>query len=202
MTNKKPSQAELAAALGLTPGRITGLKKQGMPIYSVEAARAWRAQNIAPVPTAKSTPTALPGKADAPTVRPPGYDESRARRERAEAAMAEMREAEMRGELIRVDAVRSALAGVLSATRDAFLGLPDRMAVVAGQAVARPCGGGAAQRRHDRRLAHRHRGVLPREPADPRRSRWAGCVGTARAVRYVGGYAVLRRRPARPPRVD
>ena len=130
MTNKKPSQAELAAALGLTPGRITGLKKQGMPIYSVEAARAWRAQNIAPVPTAKSTPTALPGKADAPTVRPPGYDESRARREAAEAAMAEMREAEMRGELIRVDAVRSALAGVLSATRDAFLGLPDRMATV------------------------------------------------------------------------
>ena len=46
MSNKKPTQAALAAALGLSPGRITGLKRHGMPTYSVEAARAWAARRF------------------------------------------------------------------------------------------------------------------------------------------------------------
>ena len=43
--------------------------------------------------------------------------------------MAELREAEMRGELIRVDAVRSALAGVIVSTRESLLQLPSRLSV-------------------------------------------------------------------------
>lgn len=130
MSNKKPNQAALAAALGLSPGRITGLKRQGMPVYSIEAARAWRAQHIAPVPGAKPTEQPAP-PVQASTEKPPaGYEVSRARREAAEAAMAEMREGELRGELIRVDAVRSVWAARITCTRDALLQIPFRLAPV------------------------------------------------------------------------
>jgi hypothetical protein len=43
-----PSQAAIGRALGLSPASMTKLKGQGMPVHSVEAARAWRAINIAP----------------------------------------------------------------------------------------------------------------------------------------------------------
>jgi phage terminase Nu1 subunit (DNA packaging protein) len=132
MSNKKPNQAALAAALGLTPGRIVGLKKQGMPIYSVEAARAWRAQHIAPVPGVKpAEPPAGPVEAAMANPKPPaGYEASRARREAAEAHMAEMREAELAGQLIRVEAVRAVWAARLTSTRDALLQIPPRLAPV------------------------------------------------------------------------
>lgn len=37
-----PSQTDIAEALGLTRQRVSILVKKGMPIYSVEAATAWR----------------------------------------------------------------------------------------------------------------------------------------------------------------
>ena len=37
-----PSQNEIAAALGLTKGRVSQLVKEGMPTDSIEEARAWR----------------------------------------------------------------------------------------------------------------------------------------------------------------
>ena len=129
MSNKKPSQASLAAALALTPGRITALKKKGMPIYSVEAARAWRAQNIAPVPTGKPANPAPVG-APSPDAPPAGYELSRARREAAEARMAERRDAELAGQLIRVDAVRAVWAAKITGARDALLQIPSRLAPV------------------------------------------------------------------------
>jgi len=132
MSNKKPNQAALAAALGLSPGRITGLKRQGMPTYSVEAARAWRAQHIAPVPGAKPAepPAGPPEAAMATTKQPAGYEASRARREAAEAHMAEMREAELAGRLIAVEGVRAVWAARLTSTRDALLQIPFRLAPV------------------------------------------------------------------------
>lgn len=42
-----PKQSEIATALGLTPGRITQLKKQGMPVTSIEEARKWHATHNA-----------------------------------------------------------------------------------------------------------------------------------------------------------
>ena len=70
------------------------------------------------------------------------YWESRSRREAAEAAIAEMKEAEMRGALIRVDAVRSAWAGRATSTRDALLQIPARLAPVlaAETDMERVCG--------------------------------------------------------------
>ena len=58
------------------------------------------------------------------------YWDARSRRETAEAAIAEMKEAEMRGTLIRADAVRSAWAGKITSARDALLQIPSRLAPV------------------------------------------------------------------------
>ena len=55
---------------------------------------------------------------------------ARTRREIAEANLAEMREAELEGKLIRVEAIRAAWAKRISATRDALLQLPHRLAPV------------------------------------------------------------------------
>ena len=43
-----PSQAAIGRALDLSPASMTKCKRMGMPVHSVEAARAWRAINIAP----------------------------------------------------------------------------------------------------------------------------------------------------------
>lgn len=55
------------------------------------------------------------------------YGYNRNRREAAEAERAELSLAEEKGQLIRVDAVKTALAAVFSATRDALLQLCDRL---------------------------------------------------------------------------
>ena len=61
-----PSQAAIGRALGLSPAAMTKLKKQGMPVDSVEAAQAWRVerQNVAqrkPVPAGCSAHGAVAG---------------------------------------------------------------------------------------------------------------------------------------------
>jgi hypothetical protein len=38
----------IAAALGVTPGRVSQMAKQGMPTNSIEAALAWKRQNVVP----------------------------------------------------------------------------------------------------------------------------------------------------------
>ena len=43
-----PSQAAIGRALNLSPASMTKCKRMGMPVHSVEAARTWRAINIAP----------------------------------------------------------------------------------------------------------------------------------------------------------
>lgn len=58
------------------------------------------------------------------------YWNARSRRETAEAAIAEMKEQEMRGALIRSDVIRTVLATKISATRDALLQIPVRLAPV------------------------------------------------------------------------
>ena len=61
---------------------------------------------------------------------PPKVDDymtNRNRREAAEAERAELSLAEDKGQLIRVDAVKAALAGVFSSVRDALLQIPARL---------------------------------------------------------------------------
>ena len=58
------------------------------------------------------------------------YEEARRRRETAEANLAEMKQAEMQGTLIRADAVRAAWATKITGARDALLQIPSRIAPV------------------------------------------------------------------------
>lgn len=45
---KKPTQAMIAAALHVSPGRVSQLVKAGMPTWSLDAATAWKSQRVAP----------------------------------------------------------------------------------------------------------------------------------------------------------
>lgn len=146
---KALSQTALGIALGLSPAAITKLKGQGMPVTSVAEAQAWREarQNIAarkrsPVSAPKHDEAAAsisipaPAQAFPPIALPPGdfgdedFQMARTRREIAEANLAEMREAELEGKLIRVDAIRAAWARRIASTRDALMQLPHRLAPV------------------------------------------------------------------------
>lgn len=137
-TYQRVKQKDIAAALGLHKSVLSRYVRKGMPQHSIEAAQAWYSQNIglrtrtdeahgaAPV----ATPPA--GHVEPIFPRTPAHDEgfqaARTRREVAEANMAEMREAELQGKLIRVDTVRSAWAKRVSSTRDALLQIPSRLA--------------------------------------------------------------------------
>lgn len=47
--NGEQSQAAIARALGLAKSRITAMKKQGMPVHSIEAAQEWRRRHVGPI---------------------------------------------------------------------------------------------------------------------------------------------------------
>lgn len=75
---------------------------------------------------------------------PPGgkvsYDEARRRREAAEASIAELKEAELRGELVRRAAVEREMASRLVALRESLEALADRLgALVAAEPDAQAC---------------------------------------------------------------
>jgi hypothetical protein len=68
------------------------------------------------------------------------YDEARRRREAAEASMAELKEAELRGELVRRAAVEREMASRLVALRETLEALADRLsALVAAESDAQAC---------------------------------------------------------------
>ena len=111
-----------------------------MPVDSVESARAWREarQNIA-ARKPEPKPTDLPKLPSHEIIQAKevnfdgsemaeAHDEARTRREIAEANIAEMKEGELRGDLIRVSAVKATLSTVFATTRDALLQLPSRLA--------------------------------------------------------------------------
>jgi hypothetical protein len=60
--NKPLSQNAIGRALGLSSASMTKCKHMGMPVHSVEAARAWREHNIAPTmhKYLKPSPTTQP----------------------------------------------------------------------------------------------------------------------------------------------
>lgn len=115
-----------------------------MPVTSVAEAQAWRElrQNSLqrkPEPKPMAAPPAP--LAPAPRMMPPlpdedddsfgfgeNLDQARLRDKIAEANMREMAESEMRGELIRVTAVKATLATIFATTRDALLQIPARLA--------------------------------------------------------------------------
>jgi hypothetical protein len=71
---------------------------------------------------------AAPAAAAEPPPREDDYQSARARREQADATMAEMKLQELQGTLVNAEQVRKEFAAQVAAVRDAFLQLPGRMA--------------------------------------------------------------------------
>lgn len=100
LTHRRPmNQTELADALGITKQAVSKLKKQGMPVTTLQAAQSWRSENL----NASRSAAMLRS-----TDREP-LTEALRRRMVADANMAEHRAREMAASLIRVTAVQQAL---------------------------------------------------------------------------------------------
>ncbi len=121
--SRAPSGRSIAVALGVSPGRVSQLKAQGMPTETVAAAQDWYARNV----DQKYAPTT--GKRQTASL-----EDARVRRETAEANMAEMRELEKAGELVDAQAVRRLLADAGAQIGLILDRVPDRLAprLVAG----------------------------------------------------------------------
>jgi hypothetical protein len=130
---------DLATALGVSAATVTRDAAVGMPTHSVDAAAAWRREHRRPRHRAQQPPegATAAGPPQLPSAAPDKPDDSggdywasRARRERAEAELAELKLAEQQGVLIRADAVRAAHAKRLAGLREALLQVPARLAPV------------------------------------------------------------------------
>jgi len=115
---KHISQKALAEALGLSEAAVSQHAARGMPTQSIEAATAWRIENLEP----RVRMQAADGS--------DSYRQARTRRERANAAKAELELAEAAGALVSVDQVRDGLARVFLQLKEALLSMPNRLAPV------------------------------------------------------------------------
>ncbi len=125
------AQKDLAIGLGVSQALVSDYVRRGMPVASVEAAREWRVANVRVRAGAAGVPPEVTAEGQtAPKALAPDYHEARALREAEEARLAQLRRMELEGELIRMEAVRIASAGVLASTRESLLQIPARMATV------------------------------------------------------------------------
>ena len=92
---------------------------------TVQAAQASAPAPIAPVAAA---PAVAPAAAPQPEAAATNYHVAKTMREAAEAHIARLKLAEMRGELIRTDAVRAVMSNIFATTREAVLQMPARLA--------------------------------------------------------------------------
>ncbi len=140
------TQAEYARRRGVDPtsvrdavrgGRITLIDGKIDPVV---ADAQWQANTRKRVSIAGEggAPAAAPSAAPSSPTPPDvdygggvsGYQKSRARREAAEAELAELRLAEETGDLIRTDAVRSAYSRRAAGLREALMQIPARLSPV------------------------------------------------------------------------
>lgn len=120
--------------MNLSPAAMTKLKKQGMPVHSLEAALAWRLarQNIAqrkPIPASLGVALPPPAAPVAPaSAVGESQDAARTRREIAEANLAELKLAELRGELLRREVVERMIGEKAARTKESVLQVKGRLA--------------------------------------------------------------------------
>lgn len=128
MASSKPaSQADIAQALGVTPSRVTALKRQGMPVSSIDDAITWRNENHNPARVK------APSKATGGTTTKANYGETfleaRCRRERSEADKSEIERAQLQGLLIDRAGVEMAIETAFRQIRDTIMRVPDRLPI-------------------------------------------------------------------------
>lgn len=134
---------DIADALGVKPPQVTRYAQRGMPTHDIEAARQWKRDNIRERITPPSRPPEGATAAGPPQMADDDgndYWKSRARREAAEARIAELKLAEQCGELVRTADVRAAMDKRLASLREAILQIPSRLsAVVAAESDQLAC---------------------------------------------------------------
>ncbi len=114
--------APSAVTKAVKAGRITLV---GNKIDPALADHQWAANS-------RTRQDSMPSEIASPSepARTEDYYTSRARRESAEADLAELKLAEQRGELVRADEVRASLSRVVAGLREALLQLPARLVPV------------------------------------------------------------------------
>ena len=120
-----PTQSAIAQALGVAKSRITALKSQGMPTHSIDAAHAWREENLSPA-RIKSTGHAAPAIEGAEKE---SYAEARRRRETSEADKSAIELATLKGELINRAGIEMAMETAFRHIRDSIMTTPDRLPI-------------------------------------------------------------------------
>jgi phage terminase Nu1 subunit (DNA packaging protein) len=126
-----PKQTDLARDLGVTKGRVSQLKKQGMPMDSVAAAKSWYVENVDQRLSPKLIPgIQLPPKEQMAAIVENAYDiqQARAKREFHEANLAELKERQALGELVDADRVRRVVTTWAATARAGFERIPDKLA--------------------------------------------------------------------------
>ena len=125
--------AASAVTRAIKEGRITTVQVGGRELIDVAVADIQWQSNTRPRVDSSSAATVAAAPAVIAANEVGGttsYEEARRRRETAEANLAEMKQAEMQGTLIRADAVRAAWAAKITGARDALLQIPSRIAPV------------------------------------------------------------------------
>lgn len=125
----------LAKHLGITPGRVSQLKSQGMPIDSYDSATSWYLTKIDPKLSPKLTPgIAMPNVSRATAAKVTEIIEGaynlqaeRAKREHHEANLAELKERQALGELVEAKRVTRAVTTWSAMARAAFEKVPDKV---------------------------------------------------------------------------
>jgi hypothetical protein len=128
----KLKQSTIAKDLGVTEGRVSQLKAQGMPVDSMDAARCWYAEHV----DQKFSPKLIPGvvipsaREHVSEIIAEAYDiqRARAKREFHEANLAEIKEKQAIGALVEADRVRRAATTLAAMTRSAFEKIADKLA--------------------------------------------------------------------------
>lgn len=135
---KPLSYSQIGAALGISKQAVARQAAKGMPISSVDAARAWRDANLDPARAKDARLTMQSAPPRAPPPPPAGEDEprpddslgyklDRARRERTNADLAELELARLRGHLVDRDEVARLRYTEFRALRDALGNIPQRV---------------------------------------------------------------------------
>lgn len=118
----------LGEALDLSKGQVSKLAAKGMPTDSVEAARAWRAQNLRPEWSKEAREGNATPAGGAEAGSSTEYWRAKTRKEAAQAELAELELAREKQALCEVERVHRALYAAHRMLRDQLLSVPNRLA--------------------------------------------------------------------------
>lgn len=138
-----PKGVNLARHLGITPGRVSQLKRQGMPVDSYESSMDWYRKNVDQKLSPKLVPgVAMPEMSKVAALINESYDlqAARAKREHHEANISALKERQILGELVSADRVKRAVTTWAAMARAAFEKIPDKVSErVAAESDSQEC---------------------------------------------------------------